>query len=48
LADGPDEEQVPIEVNTYFTESADGSYLAAIQITELENQRYVGESWRVR
>src|SRR6516162_4324514 len=40
FADGPDEEQVPIEVHTYFVESADGSYRAAIQITELEQQRY--------
>jgi arylsulfatase A-like enzyme len=48
FADGPDEEQVPIEVRTHFVETADGSYRAAIQITELENQRYVDKSWRAR
>jgi arylsulfatase A-like enzyme len=48
FADGPDEEQVPIEVRTYFAETPDSSYRAAIQITELENQRYVDKSWRVR
>jgi arylsulfatase A-like enzyme len=26
FADGPDEEQVPFEVHTYFAETADGSY----------------------
>ena len=48
LADGPDEEQVPIEVRTYFVETADGGYRAAIQVTDLEHQRYVDKSWRVR
>jgi arylsulfatase A-like enzyme len=48
FADGPDQEQVPIEVRTYFAETADGAYRAAIQITELENRRYVDKSWRVR
>jgi hypothetical protein len=48
FADGPDEEQVPIEVHTYFVETADGSYRAAIQITELDRRRYVDKSWRVR
>jgi arylsulfatase A-like enzyme len=48
FVDGPDEEQVPIEVRTYFAETPDGSYRAAIQITELANQRYVDKSWRVR
>jgi arylsulfatase A-like enzyme len=45
---GPDEEQVPIEVRTYFVETPDGGYRAAIQVTELENQRYIDKSWRVR
>jgi arylsulfatase A-like enzyme len=48
FAGGPDEEQVPVEVRTYFVETADGSYRAAIQVTELEHQRYVDKSWRVR
>jgi arylsulfatase A-like enzyme len=48
FADGPDEEQVPIEVRTYFVETPDGSYRAAIQVTELQHQRYVDKSWRVR
>jgi arylsulfatase A-like enzyme len=48
FADGPDEEQVPIEVRTYFVETADGSYRAALQLTELDRQRYVDKSWRIR
>jgi arylsulfatase A-like enzyme len=45
---GPDEEQVPIEVRTYFVETPDGGYRAAIQVTELEHQRYIDKSWRMR
>src|SRR5262245_544113 len=48
FADGPDEEQVPIQVRTYFVETADGSYRAALQVTELERQRYIDKSWRIR
>ena len=48
FADGPDEEQVPIEVRTYFVETADGSYRATLQLTELDRQRYVDKSWRIR
>lgn len=48
FADGPDEEQVPIQVRTYFVKSDDDSYRAALQITELDRQRYVDKSWRVR
>jgi arylsulfatase A-like enzyme len=45
---GPDEEQVPIQVRTLFAETADGSYRAALQITELGRQRYIDKSWRMR
>jgi hypothetical protein len=48
FADGPDEEQVPIQVRTYFVEMADGSYRAALQVTELDRQRYIDKSWRIR
>jgi arylsulfatase A-like enzyme len=48
FAGGPDEEQIPIQVRTYFVETADGSYRAALQVTELERQRYVDKSWRIR
>ena len=48
FADGPDEEQVPIQVRTFFAETADGSYRAALQITELGRQRYIDKSWRMR
>src|SRR5262249_36789651 len=48
FADGPDEEQVPVAVRTYFVETADGSYRAALQVTELERQRYIDKSWRIR
>jgi arylsulfatase A-like enzyme len=48
FSDGPDEEQVPIEVRTLFAETVDGSYRAALQITELGRQRYIDKSWRMR
>jgi predicted AlkP superfamily pyrophosphatase or phosphodiesterase len=48
FADGPDEEQVPIQVHTYFVETIDGNYRTALQITELGRERYVDKSWRVR
>jgi hypothetical protein len=48
IADGPDEEQVPIQVRTYFVKSDDDSYLTALQLTEVGRQRYVDKSWRTR
>jgi predicted AlkP superfamily pyrophosphatase or phosphodiesterase len=48
FVDGPDEEQIPIQVRTYFVETADGSYRAALQVTELDQQRYIDKSWRTR
>jgi hypothetical protein len=46
FADGPDEEQVPIQVRTYFVKSDEGDYRAALQVTELDRQRYIDKSWR--
>jgi hypothetical protein len=48
FADGPDEEQVPIQVRTYIVKSPDDTYSAALQVTELDRQRYVDKSWRIR
>jgi arylsulfatase A-like enzyme len=48
FADGPDEEQVPVQVRTYFVKTDDGEYRAALQVTELDRQRYVDKSWRMR
>jgi predicted AlkP superfamily pyrophosphatase or phosphodiesterase len=48
FVDGPDEEKVPIEVRTHAVETLDGSYRAVLQVTELDRQRYVDKSWRVR
>jgi hypothetical protein len=48
FVDGPDEEQVPIQVRTYFVETADGAYRSALQVTELGRQRYIDKSWRIR
>jgi arylsulfatase A-like enzyme len=48
LHDGPDEEQVPVQTRTYLTSSPDGAYQAAIQISEVGQQRYVDKSWRIR
>jgi arylsulfatase A-like enzyme len=48
FADGPDEEQVPIQVRTYFVKTDDDAYRAALQLTELDSQRYIDKSWRIR
>ena len=45
---GPDEEQVPETTRMYTTETADGKYKAVIAVTEVEHQRYIDKSWRVR
>jgi predicted AlkP superfamily pyrophosphatase or phosphodiesterase len=48
FADGPDEEKVPIEVRTYSVATPDGGYRAMLQVTELDRQRYIDKSWRVK
>jgi predicted AlkP superfamily pyrophosphatase or phosphodiesterase len=48
LADGPDQEQVPVRTTTYFTATPDGAYRAAIEVSEVGAQRYIDKSWRVR
>jgi predicted AlkP superfamily pyrophosphatase or phosphodiesterase len=48
FADGPDEEQVPVQTATHVTATPDGSYRAAIQISEVGAQRYIDKSWRLR
>ena len=48
FADGPDEEQVPIQVRTYFVKRDDDAHRAALQLTEFDRQRYVDKSWRAR
>jgi predicted AlkP superfamily pyrophosphatase or phosphodiesterase len=48
FVDGPDEEQVPIQVRTYFVKTDDDNYRAALQLTEVDRQRYVDKSWRTR
>jgi hypothetical protein len=48
FADGPNKEQAPIQVRTYFVKSDDDSYRAALQLIELDRQRYVDKNWRMR
>jgi predicted AlkP superfamily pyrophosphatase or phosphodiesterase len=48
FADGPDEEQVPVQTTTHVTATPDGSYRAAIQVSEVGAQRYIDKSWRLR
>ncbi|MGE5304792.1 MAG: alkaline phosphatase family protein [Alphaproteobacteria bacterium] len=48
LNGGPDEEQIPETKRTYTTETADGKYEAVISVTEVEHERYIDKSWRVR
>ena len=45
---GSDEEKVAIQVRTHFVETPDGTYSAALQVTELDRQRYIDKSWRMR
>ena len=47
FADGPDEEKVAVAVRTHFVETPDGTYRAALQVTELDRQRYIDKSWRL-
>ena len=46
--EGLETEMVPIEVRTHSVETPDGSYRAVLQVTELDRQRYIDKSWRVR
>jgi arylsulfatase A-like enzyme len=48
LLGGPDEEQVPVETRILTTQTDGGHYQAAIQISTVEQQRYIDKSWRVR
>jgi predicted AlkP superfamily pyrophosphatase or phosphodiesterase len=48
FAEGPDEEQVPMQTTTHIVATSDASYRAAIQISEVGAQRYIDKSWRVR
>ncbi len=48
LNGGPDEEQIPETTRIYTSETADGKYKAVIAVTEVEHQRYIDKSWRVR
>jgi arylsulfatase A-like enzyme len=47
LIGGPDEEQIPTETKSYTTETVDGKYKEIIEVTEVEQQRYIDKSWRV-
>ncbi len=48
FADGPDEEQVPMQTTTHVTATPDGRYRAAIQVSEVGAQRYIDKSWRMK
>lgn len=48
FVDGPDEEQVPMRTTTHVTMTLDGTYRAAIQISEMGRHRYIDKSWRMR
>lgn len=47
LKNGPDEEQVKVKTRVFSTKANQGRYRAAIQVSEVENQRYVDKSWRI-
>ena len=48
FAGGPDPEQVPVQTITHVIATPDGKYRAAIQVSEVGNQRYIDKSWRLR
>jgi hypothetical protein len=48
FVNGPDSEQVPVQVRTHTVETADGAYRAALQVTELGRQIYVDKGWRIQ
>src|SRR4029077_17975618 len=45
LADGPDEEQVPLETRTL--QVSNGAYRAALQVSEAAGKRYIDKGWRI-
>lgn len=47
LKGGPDEEQVRVKTRVFTTQSNRGHYKAAIQVSEVGNQRYIDKSWRI-
>lgn len=47
LRGGPDERYVHVRTHVFTTSANQGRYKAAIQVSEVENQRYVDQSWRL-
>jgi arylsulfatase A-like enzyme len=47
LRDGPDEEQVLVQTRTFVTAKADGTYRAAVQVSEVDGHRYLDKAWRL-
>src|SRR5262249_54511104 len=45
LANGPDEEQVPMETRTLHV--TNGGYSAVLQVSEVAGKRYVDKGWRI-
>jgi len=47
LEGGPDEEMVETTMRTFTTSNADGSYRAAVQVSEVLGHRYLDKAWRL-
>ncbi len=47
LKGGPDVGMVSVQTRTFETAGANGSYRAALQVSEVEGRRYVDKSWRL-
>lgn len=47
LRGGPDDRYVHVRTHVFTTSANQGRYKAAIQVSEVENQRYVDQSWRL-
>ena len=47
LNGGSDEERMPAQTRMITTEASQGTYKAAIQVSEIGNRRYIDKSWRM-
>ncbi len=47
LKGGPDERQMRVKTRVFTTNANQGRYKAAIEVSEVENQRYIDKSWRI-
>ena len=47
LKGGPDESEMQVKTRVFTTNASQGRYKAAIEVSEVGNQRYIDKSWRM-